>query len=201
MSESFPKFRIINKLSSFVPQTHKFLDHLPEPWRSKAIIFGYRLGIVRSFGYVKMVGYTDDTRTERTGQESITCNIIPDVGATKLRDMIAAAAAGAGSNDQFWMEFGTGTSTPAVADVDVETPLDEGTLRLSATITSPGSYEIRSEVFLNSTYGPTRTYTINNMAIFAHQTSTPIIAHALVSPGHAMVGTNTATATYGLLVR
>jgi hypothetical protein len=202
MTESFPKFRITNKLTSFIPQTHKWLDRLPEPWRSKAIIFGYKLGIIPSFGYLKIVGYTDDTFTERNGQESVTCNIITDQGATALRAIIAASLNGAGINKQAYMDFGIGTSDPVVGDTGLQTqPGGIDHPRLICTITSPGLYEIRCESFISSGWGDTRPIAITEMALFTALTGIDNIAHALVVPTHDLTGANTAIATYGILVR
>jgi len=195
--DSIKKIKIIEKISSFLPSTHKFLDYLPEPWRSRAILLGYKFGLINKVGYVKITGYTDDTFTKRTGQESITCNIIPNVGVTQIRDILAGTSSNLPKN----IEFGTSTTTPAVGDTDLGAPLSVND-RLVATVTTPGSYELRFEVFITSTYGPARPYTINEFGLFADpEESGILIAHALVSPGHEMSRTNTAIATYGLLLR
>lgn len=188
------RFNLIDKFTGWIPGKHRFLDKLPEPWRSRAILFGYRLGLVPAVGYVKI--QPSDENGTPNAPPIITANIIPDVGVTRLRDILAGVSTELPSH----LEFGTGTTTPAVGDTDLTTPL-AGTARLSATVTTPGSFEIRLEAFLNGTYGPGRPYTINEQAIFTHLTTGVIIAHALVSPGHTMTGTNTATATYGLLLR
>ena len=188
------RFALVDKLSSWIPGKHRFLDKLPEPWRSRVILFGYRLGLIQAVGYVKIQGCDENGCPNEP--PIITANIIPDVGVTRIRDIIKGDSTELPSH----LEFGTGTTAPAVGDTDLTTPLT-ATARLAATVTAPGSYEIRYEVFLNGTYGPARPYTINEMAIFTHLTAGVIIAHALVSPGHTMSGTNTATATYGLLLR
>lgn len=189
------RFEFIDKMSSWIPGRHRFLDKLPEPWRSRAILFGYRLGLITAVGYVKI--QPSDENGKPNAPEIITCNIIPNVGVTQLRNIISGGSVLLPSHQ----EFGTGTTPPAVLDTDLQTPLGGGTLRLASTITTPGSYEIRYEVFLGSVYGPARPYTINEMGIFNDLTVGTLIAHALVSPGHEMTGVNTATATYGLLLR
>lgn len=188
------RFEFIEKMTSWIPGKHKFLDHLPEPWRSKAILFGYRLGLVPAVGYIKI--QPCDENGVPNEPPIINANIIPDVGVTRIRDILA----GTSSELPTYLEFGIGTTPPAVGDTDLETPLT-ATARLAATVTTPGSFEIRLEAFLGSVYGPSRPYTINEQAIFTHLSSGVIIAHALVSPGHAMTGTNSASATYGLLIR
>jgi hypothetical protein len=196
------RYGVIDKLTSFVPQTHKLLDRLPEPWRSKAIIFGYKLGLIPSFGYIKMEGYTDDTFTKKTGQESITCNLITNQGATALRNIIEAALSGAGTDNQAYMDFGIGTTTPGVLDTDIETqPAGGAHPRLICTVTPQGSYEIRCEAFIGSGWGSARPILISEMALFTAITGVDNIAHALVSPAHNLTGVNTAKGTYGLLVR
>lgn len=188
------RFGFIDKLQSLVPGKHKWLDRLPEPWRSRAILFGYRLGLVPAVGYVKIQPCDENGCPNEP--PIINANIITDTGATRIRDILAQTS----SEFPDHLEFGTGTTTPAVGDTDLTTPLT-ATARLAATITTPGSFEVRLEAFLNSTYGPARPYTINEQAIFTHLTAGVIVAHALVSPGHTMTGSNTAQATYGLLVR
>ena len=188
------RFAIIDKIKGFAPSKHKWLDRLPEPWRSRAILFGYRLGLFSAVGYVKIQGC--DPNGVPNEPPKITANIITDVGATRIRDILA----GTSSELPTHLEFGTGTTTPAVGDTDLTTPLT-ATARLAATVTTPGSFEVRFEVFLNGTYGPTRPYTINEQGIFTDLSAGILMAHALVSPGHTMTGSNTAQATYGLLVR
>ena len=188
------RFALVDRMSSWIPGKHKFLDKLPEPWRSRAIGLGYRLGLIPAVGYVKI--QPCDEKGVPNKPPTITYNIIPDVSVTVLRSLIAGTSVLYPSH----MEFGTGTTPPAVGDTDIETPLS-ATARLAATVTEPGSFEIRYEAYLDSTYGPARPYTINEFGIFNHLSAGTIIAHALVSPGHAMTGTNTAIATYGLLLR
>ena len=188
------RFSFLDKITSFLPSTHKFLDKLPEPYRSKAILFGYRLGLVKTVGYIKI--QPCDENGKPNAPEIVTCNIIPNLGATRIRDIIAGTSSELPSH----MEFGTGTNIPAVGDTGNQTPLS-ATARLAATITTPGSYEVRYEGFLGSTYGPARPYTITEFAIYTHLTARVIISHALVVPTHAMTGTNAAIATYGLLIR
>ena len=188
------RFALIEKMSSWIPGKHKLLDKLPEPLRSRAIMFGYRLGLIPAVGYVKIQPF--DSKGIPNAPPIITCNIIPDVGVTRLRDIIAQVS----TEYPTHLEFGTGVTVPAVGDTDLTTPLS-ATARLAATITTPGSFEIRLEAYLDSTYGPARPYTINEFGIFNDLSAGTIIAHALVSPGHAMTGTNAAIATYGLLLR
>lgn len=195
--ESVKKFKIIDKINSFLPSVHKFLDKFPEPLRSKFIILGYKLGLIHQVGYVKITGYTDETYTKRNGQESITCNIITDVGVTQIRDILAGTSSDLPKN----IEFGTSTTVPVVGDIDLGAPLSIND-RLVATVSSPGSYEIRLEALISAIYGPARPYTINEFGMFADPEETGVlIAHALVSPGFAVTGVNTAIATYGLLLR
>lgn len=202
MSDEFQKFKIIEKLTSFIPGKHKFLDHLPEPWRSKAIILGYKLGLIPVIGYIKIEGYTDDTFTKKTGQNSLTCNIITDQGAGALRDMIEESLSGAGTDNQAYMDFGVGTTPPDVANTDIETQPGGGAHpRLICTVTPQGSYEIRCEAFIGAGWGDTRPIDISEFALFTALTGVDNIARALVSPVHELTGANTAKGTYGLLIR
>jgi hypothetical protein len=187
-----------------IPSKHKFLDRLSEPWRSRAIRLGFKLGFIKSMGYFKFQQYTPDGK-EKVGKERFTCNIIPDVGATAIRDALAATWAGAGTNKQAYMDFGTGTSTPLVGDTDIEGQPTGTTPRIICTITSPGSYEIRFEAFIDGTWG-TRSPdldTLNNFGIFDDPADATgnMIAHALIVPGETITGSNTGKGTYGLLVR
>lgn len=190
------RFKVIDKIRSFMPHTHRFLDRFPEPWRSRLILFGYRLGLVQTIGYIKFEEFLKDGKTP-TGKKWINCNIIPDVAVTQIRDILAGTSTNLPKN----MEFGTGTTPPVAADTDLTTPLTNND-RLVCTVTSPGSFELRLEAFINSTYGPTRPYTIEEMAIFVDpEESGIIIAHALVNPPVTVTGTNTFKTTYGLLLR
>ena len=190
------KFKIVDKIRSFMPHTHKFLDHLPEPYRSRAILFGYRLGLIKTIGYVEIEEFLEDGVTP-TGLKVRTVNIVPDVGVTQIRDILAGTSADLPKN----MEFGTATTPPTAASTDLGAPLSIND-RLVATVTTPGSFELRLEAFIGSTYGPARPYTINEFAIFADpEESGPMIAFALVNPGVEVTGVNTYKATYGLLLR
>lgn len=188
------RFGFIDRFEGLISAKHKILDKLPEPWRSRAILFGHRLGLIHVVGYCKI--QPCDPNGVPNAKPIINANIIPNISVTRLRDIIK----GDSTELPTYQEFGTGTTTPAVGDTDLTTPLT-ATARLLSTVTAPGSFEIRFEAFLNGTYGPTRPYTINEQAVFTHLTAGVIISHALVSPGHAMTGSNTATATYGLLLR
>lgn len=203
MEEAFKKFNITDKLSSFIPGKHKFLDLLPEPLRSKAIILGYKLGLINAFGYVKIQGY-DPTGTIPIGPEKITCNIITDAGAGVIRDLLAGSFAGAGINKQLYMDFGIGTTTPTAADTDLTTqPGGAAHPKIIATVTSPGSYEVRCEAFIDSSWGDTRPIVIAEFGLFDNSADSTgnMIAHALVSPTHNLTGSNTAKGTYGILIR
>lgn len=169
---------------------HKWLERLPLKWRYKVIKFFFKIGIIKQVGYGRLVNHT-------TGQISEFWNIIPDVGVTQVRDILAGTSSNLPKN----IEFGTGTTTPAASDTDLTTPLTNND-RLVGTVTTPGSFEIRVEVFINSTYGPGRPYTIEEMGLFFDPEESGIIfAHALVSPGFQISGTDTADCTYGILLR
>ena len=183
-----------------LPKEHKWLNKLPLKLRYKVIKFLYQIGIIKKIGYGKIV--------QRDPAGNIVAvsefyNIIVDVGVTQVRNILAGTSTNLPKN----IEFGTGTSTPLATDTDVQTPLDTlggggDKTRLVGTVSTPGSYEIRVEAFLSSTYGPTRPYTINNFGLFFDpEESGTMFAHALVSPGHVMSSTNTADATYGILLR
>ncbi len=182
--------------------THKFLDKLPVRWRNKCITFLYKLGIIRSIGYVQFTEFIDGD-PNKIGQVVKVYNIIPDVSVTQVRDILTGSSTNLPQN----MEFGVGTTTPVVGDTDLETALDTlggggDKTRIVATVTAPGSFEIRLDGFISSTYGPTRPYTINEFgAFYDPEESGILLAHALVSPGFELTGTNTAQATYGILLR
>ncbi len=192
------KFRFIDKFH--LPTEHKWLNKLPLKWRYRAIKFMWKLGLLQSVGYGKIV--------QRNPQGEVVLvsemwNIITDVGVTQVRDILS----GGSSNLLGNLDFGLGSTTPAAADTDVETPLDGESgggdkTRLVGTVTTPGSFEVLVEALLSGTYGPTRPYTINNFGVFFDPEETGVMfAHALVSPGHAMTSTNTADASYGILLR
>jgi len=169
---------------------HKWLNLLPLKWRYKAIKFLFKLGIIRQVGYGRLVNH-------QTGKVSEFWNIVVDVGVTQVRDILA----GTSTNLPVNIEFGTGTTVPAVGDSDMTTALTNND-RLVGTVTTPGSFEIRVEVFINDTYGPGRPYTIEEMGLFVDpEESGVMIAHALVSPGFVISGSNTADCTYGILLR
>lgn len=192
------KFRFIDTFH--LPKEHKWLNKLPLKWRYRAIKFMWKIGLLQSVGYGTII--------QRNPQGKIVAksemwNIITNVGTTQVRDILSGGSANLLGN----LEFGTGTTTPAAADTDVETPLDTlggggDKTRLVGVVTTPGSFEVRIAALLSTTYGPTRPYTINNFGVFFDPEETGVLfAHALVSPGHAMTGTNTADATYGILLR
>ncbi len=189
------RFAFVDKLKGIIPGKHRFLDFLPEPWRSRAIMFGYRLGIFNGVGYIKI--QPCDPKGIPNAPPIITANIITDVGATRIRDIIE----GTSTELPTYLEFGTDATDPVVGDTTLGAALTGGTARLSATVTGPGSYEIRLEAFLNGTYGPGRPYTISEQGIWTHLSAGILLAHALVNPTHEMTGSNTAIATYGLLIR
>lgn len=188
------RFKFVEQLSGLIETKHKILDKLPEPWRSKAIIFGYKLGLIGAMGYIKI--QPCDSRGVPNKPAILNANIVTDVGATRIRDILAGRSTELPSH----LELGTGTSTPAAGDTDLTIPLGANA-RLAATVTTPGAYEIRLEAFVNGTYGPRRPYTISEQAIFTHLTAGICLAHALIMPRHTISGTNTATVTYGLMVR
>ncbi len=196
--------RSAETISQMIPGKHRWVDKLPEPYRSKAIRLGFKLGLIKAMGYFKFQQYTPDGKTP-VGKERFTCNIIPDVGATAIRDALAATWSGAGLNKQAYMDFGTGTTVPAAGDTDIEGQPTGTTPRIICTVTTPGSYEIRFEAFIDGTWG-TRAPdldTLNNFGIFDDPSDATgnIIAHALIVPGETVTGSNTAKGTYGLLVR
>jgi len=185
-------------ISQMIPGRHRWLDKLPEPFRSKAIRFGFKIGFIKAMGYFKFQQYGPDGKP--IGKERVTCNLITDVGATAIRDALAATWAGAGLDKQAYMDFGTGTTAPTPGDTDIEGQPAGTTPRISCTVTSPGSYEVRFEAFIDSTWG-TRSFTLNNFGVFDASTGGNMIAHAIINPGELISGTNTAKGTYGLLVR
>jgi len=192
------KFRFTDKFH--LPREHKSLNKLPLKLRYIAIKLLWKVGLLKQVGYGRIVQKNPQGEVVLVSEA---WNIIPDVGVTQVRDILKGDSTNLPKN----MDFGLGTTIPVVGDTDVETPLDGESgggdkTRLVCTVTAPASFELRLEAFLSSTYGPTRPYTINNFGIFVDPEETGImIAHALVSPGHAMTGTNTATATYGILLR
>lgn len=188
------RFKFVEQLSGLIETKHKILDKFPEPWRSRAIIFGYKLGLVGAIGYVKL--QPCDSRGVPNKPAILNANIVTDVGATRIRDILAGTSTELPSH----MEFGSGRTTPTAGDTDLTIPLGANA-RLAATKTTPGAYEIRFQVFINGTYGPRRPYTVSEQAIFTHLTAGVCVAHALIMPPHTISGTNTATVTYGLLIR
>ena len=186
------KFGFVDKFA--FPTEHKIINKLPLKLRYKVIKFLWQIG------YLKQVGYGTIVQKNSKGEvvaKSEFWNIIVNVGVTQVRNILAGTSSNLPKN----IEFGTGTTTPAAADTDLTTPLSVND-RLVGTVTTPGSYEIRVEAFITSTYGPTRPYTINEFGLFFDPEETgTLFAHALVSPGHTMTGTNTAEATYGILLR
>lgn len=192
------KFAFVDKFH--LPEEHKWLNKLPLKWRYRAIKCMFKLGLLKTVGYGKIVQKNPEGKIVKTSEF---WNIITNVGTTHVRDILAGDSTDLLGN----LEFGTGTNTPAAADTDLQTPLDTlggggDKTRLVATITKPGSYEIRAEAMLSSTYGPTRPYTINEFGLFFDpEESGVMFARALVSPGHTMTGSNTADATYGILLR
>jgi hypothetical protein len=201
MSEAFKRYQFIEKITSFKPGTHRWLDKLPEPWRSKSIILGYKLGLIKTLEYYKFQQFKKDGKTP-IGPERITCNIITDAGATALRDIIAASFAGAGTNKQVYMDFGEGTTDPAVGDTDIETQPAGTTPKIICTVTSPGSYEVRCEAFINDTWG-TRTLNLTEFGLFDDSADATgnMISRAKIVPTEVITGSNTAKGTYGILVR
>jgi len=193
--------RFTDKISMFSGK-HVLLDRLPVKWRNKCITFLYKLGIIRSIAYVQFTEFIDGN-PKKIGQVVKVYNIIPNIGVTQVRDILAGTSTNLPQN----MEFGVGTTPPAVGDTDLETALDTlsgggDKTRIVATVTTPGSFEIRLDGFISSTYGPTRPYTINEFGAFFDPEETGILlGHALVSPGFAITGSNTAQATYGILLR
>jgi len=151
----------------------------------------YRLGLIQGIGYGQLVNHT-------TGQKSEFVNIIPDVCVTQVRDILAGTSTNLPNN----MEFGTSTQTPATTDTDLITPLTVDD-RIVATVTTPGSFEIRLSCFITSGYASgDRPFTINEYGIFFDPEETGIIfARALVSPGFLVSASDTATGTYGILLR
>jgi len=201
-SSAGPKrFRFIDKISMFSGE-HSLLDRLPVKWRNRCITFLYKLGLIRSIGYVQFTEFIDGD-PKKIGQVVKVYNIIPNVGVTQVRDILTGSSSNLPQN----MEFGVGTNTPVVGDTDLQTALDTlggggDKTRIVATVTAPGTFEIRLDAFLSGTYGPTRPYTINEFgAFFDPEESGILLARAIVSPGFAMTGSNTAQATYGILLR
>lgn len=183
------KYKHIEK-TNLLSQSHKWINKLPLKWRYRTIKFLFKLGIIRQVGYGRLVNH-------QTGQVSEFWNIVTDSGVTQVRDLIAGTSTNLPKN----IEFGTGTTVPAVGDTDLTTPLTNND-RLIGTVTVPGAFEIRVEVFINSTYGPGRPYTIEEMGLFFDPEETGImLGHALISPGFIISGTNTADCTYGILLR
>jgi hypothetical protein len=201
------RLKIVDKIDSFLPTTHKFLDKLPTKWRNKAILWGYKLGIFRQVGYYSIIGY--DENGKRNYNDRIGFNIITNGGVTQIRNNLAYLANNTlgNANGIKNLGFGTSTQTPSVSDTDCITPLSGlsgggDKTRLAGVVSTPGSYEIRIQALITTTYGPTRNYTINEMVVSADPEDTGVvIARALVSPGYLVTGTNTAIATYGLLLR
>jgi len=201
-SSALPKkFKFIDKISMF-SGTHKFLDRLPIQWRNKCIKFLFKLGLIHSVGYVKFTEFIDGN-PKKIGQVVESFNIIPDVAVTHVRDILTGSSTNLPQN----MEFGLGTNAPVVGDTDLQTPLDTAggggdKTRIVATVTAPASFEIRLDGFISTTYGPTRPYTINEFAVwFDPEETGDMLARALVNPGFAVTGSNTAQATYGILLR
>lgn len=192
------KFSFADKFH--LPREHKWLNKLPLFWRYKVIKYLWKLGFINIVGYGKIVQRNPEGEIVLVSEM---WNIVVDVGVTQVRDILKGDSTNLPKN----MDFGLGTTAPIAADTDVETPLDGESgggdkTRLVCTVTAPASFELRLQAFLDGTYGPTRPYTINNFGIFVDPEETGImIAHALVSPGHTMTGSNTATATYGILLR
>ena len=203
-NHSIKKLGITDKIQSFFPGSHKFLDKLPEPWRSKAIVLGYKLGFIKQMGYFKMEEL--DKFGKKTGKKSFGANIVTNSGVTQIRNYLTLANTNAIKN----LGFGNPVTptAPAVGDTVLNTPLS-GTTRLVGTVTSPGSYELRVEALLGTTYGPTRNYIITEIGLFADPLGGAagagggvLIARAIVSPSFTMTtAPNSATATYGLLFR
>lgn len=186
------KFSLIDKFH--FSKEHKWINKLPLKWRYKVIKFLFKCGFLKQVGYGTIIGRNSEGKII---QKSEFWNIIVDVGVTQVRNILAGTSTNLPKN----IEFGTSTTTPLVTDVDLTTPLSVND-RLPSTVTTPGSYEIRLEAFITSTYGPGRPYTINEFGLFFDpEESGTMFAHALVSPGHTMTGTNTAEATYGILLR
>jgi len=199
---SLPKrFGFVDKISMF-SGTHKILDRLPTRWRNVCIKFLYKIGWIHNIGYVKFTEFIDGN-PKKIGQVVESFNIIPDVAVTQVRNILTGSSTLLPQN----MEFGVGTTAPVAADSDLETPLDTlggggDKTRIVATVTAPAAFEIRLDGFITSTYGPTRPYTINEFGSFFDPEETGILlARAIVSPGFAVTGSNTAQATYGILLR
>ncbi len=128
-------------------------------------------------------------------------NLIVDAGIAQLGDILAGLETT--DIDLGFMEADEGVSTPLISDTDTEDPLDPAD-RLAATVQSRASvspFEVVITTFISSTkYDRPQTISKLNVFFTPDETGTLFAAGLLDAPV-TLAGSDTATLTYGIVLR
>ncbi len=148
-------------------------------------------------------GFTIVVHRAKTGQNETyhTKNLIVDVGLAQLGDILAGNETT--DIDLGFIEPDEGVSVPVITDTDTEDPLDPAD-RLAATVQSRSSvspFEVVIQTFIVSTKY-TRPQTISKLNVFFTPDETgTLFAAGLLDTPVTLTGSDTATLTYGIVLR
>ncbi len=139
----------------------------------------------------------------KTGQNETyrTNNLIVDAGIKQFGDILAGIETT--DIDLGFMEPDEDTGVPVISDTDTIDPLDPAD-RLAATVQSRSSvspFEVVIQTFISSTKY-TRPQTIAKLNVFFTPDETgTLFAAGLLDTPVVLTGTDTATLTYGIVMR
>ena len=148
-------------------------------------------------------GFTLVVHRAKTGQNETyhTKNLIVDAGLKQLGDILAGLETT--DIDLGFMEADEDTGVPLISDTDTIDPLDPAD-RLAATVQTRASvspFEVVITTFINSTkYSRPQTISKLNVFFTPDETGTLFAAGLLDTPV-TLAGSDTATLTYGIVLR
>jgi len=176
---------------------------LPRKWQFWIMHISVKLGLVRRYDRVTVILHKNGIKTKHD-KKYYGYNLIPDVGITKLGDILIGDETT--DLDLAFLEPGEGTTPPVIGDTDVEDPLEGSPhpARLPQTAQTRAAsspFEVEISAFID-TGDYDRPQTISELTVWWNDDpGTKLFGRAILGSSVEITGVDTATLIYGIIFR